>query len=141
MKNKRLTLILVLSLSMNAAFLLVTGYGWYYGNRPTPEICHFTGKEIHFYQELGLTPAQLAAMKPLADRFHQNLDLLSSDMKAHKETMIRLLENHDVSLAETGNVRREMAAIQNRIQQAVIDHVLDVKKILDPEQQNHFFNR
>lgn len=140
MKNKRLALILVLSLSMNTAFLAVTGYGWYYGNRPAAEGCHLTGKEDHFYQELGLTPAQLAAVKPLADQFHQSLSLLSTDMGTLKENMIGLLENHDGSWAQIENVRRDMAAIQDRIQQTVINHVLDVKKILDPAQQDRFFD-
>jgi Spy/CpxP family protein refolding chaperone len=140
MKNKRLTLILVLSLSMNAAFLGVTGYGWYSGNRPAAEICHLSGKEDHFYQELGLTPAQLAAMQPLADQFHQSLDLLSTDMGTQKESMVRLLENHDGSSAQIEDVRRDMAVIQDRIQQTVINHVLDVKKILDLAQQNRFFH-
>nr|NJM02656.1 periplasmic heavy metal sensor [Desulfobacula sp.] len=140
MKNKRLTLVLVLSLSMNAAFLAVTGHGWYHGNHPAPEICHLTGKEDHLYRELGLTQAQLAVVKPLADQFHQSLDLLSSDMGTLKKTMMDLLENHDGSWAEIENARRDMAAVQDSIQQTVINHVLDLRKILAPDQQKRFFD-
>ena len=36
--------------------------------------------------------------------------------------------------------RREMAGIQDEIQREVITHITELRKILDPEQQQRFFD-
>jgi Spy/CpxP family protein refolding chaperone len=38
------------------------------------------------------------------------------------------------------NLRKEMAGIQDEIQKEVITHITELKKILAPDQQEHFFN-
>jgi Spy/CpxP family protein refolding chaperone len=38
------------------------------------------------------------------------------------------------------NLRKEMAGIQDEIQKDVITHITELKKILDPDQQQRFFN-
>jgi Spy/CpxP family protein refolding chaperone len=38
------------------------------------------------------------------------------------------------------NLRKEMAAIQDDIQKEVIVHIIESKKILDPNQQQRFFD-
>lgn len=139
MKTRWMTLILVLSLAVNAGFLSVIGYGFYDGKAPE-NTGDSTGKQTHFFQVLELTQAQLSAMEPLADTFHQNLGQLYADMEIKKESMIRLLKSHDGSKADIEAARRDMADIQDRVQQTVIGHVLDVKKILEPNQQKRFFD-
>jgi hypothetical protein len=54
--------------------------------------------------------------------------------------MINLLGGEGVSPTRIEAQRMEMAAIQNSIQKTVIDHVLDVKQILDSGQQKRFFD-
>ena len=38
------------------------------------------------------------------------------------------------------NLRKEMAGIQDEIQREVIAHIMESKKILDPNQQQRFFD-
>jgi Spy/CpxP family protein refolding chaperone len=78
-------------------------------------------------------------MNPLANTFHKRLKSLHSDMAAKKNAMINLLSGEKVSPARIEEIRKEMAAIQDRIQKVVIAHVLDVKEILNPIQRNRFF--
>jgi Spy/CpxP family protein refolding chaperone len=140
MQNRWMAMILVLSLAMNTAVLTVAGYKYYKRNRDLSEATlHSQERNYHFYEKLGLTPVQLAKMNPMANTFHKNLKSLHSDMEAKKNAMINLLSGEEVSPARIEEIRKEMAAIQGRIQKVVIAHVLDVKEILNPIQRKRFF--
>jgi Spy/CpxP family protein refolding chaperone len=140
MQNRWMAMILVLSLAMNTAVLTVAGYKYYKRNRDLSEATlHSQERNYHFYEKLGLTPVQLAKMNPMANTFHKNLKSLHSDMEAKKNAMINLLSGEKVSPARIEEIRKEMAAIQGRIQKVVIAHVLDVKEILNPIQRKRFF--
>ena len=140
MKNKWIVMILVLSLSMNAAVLIVAGYN-YFGksSQPTKTVGYSHNKEHHFYKVLELSTIQLEKMTPLADSFHDRLKNLHSKMVEKKDAMIDLLGSESESPTQIEALRKEMAAIQDSIQKTVIAHVLDVKNILDSSQRKRFF--
>ncbi len=141
MKNKWIAMILVLSLAMNAAVLAAAGYGYYHNrSRPTAAGGQSPEGDHHFYEMLGLTPAQLEKMTPMAASFHERLKSLHSGMDKKKAAMIGLLAGESVALNRIEALRKEMAAIQDEIQKTVIAHVLDVKAVLDPDQQERFFD-
>jgi Spy/CpxP family protein refolding chaperone len=141
MRNRWVTMILVLSLAMNAAVLAVAGYGSYHNNsQPTTAAGHSPEGDHHFYEKLGLTPAQLAKMTPMAAAFHESLKSLRSEMDEKKDAMISLLGGEDVAPTRIEALRKEMAAIQDGIQKTVIAHVVDVKEILDCSQRERFFD-
>ena len=140
MKSKWLTVVLVLSLAINAGVFLSMGYH-YYVNASTSSTapCPMSPGDSHLYQSLGLSNAQLAKIDPLAQKFHGRLAELGAVMEEKKETFITLLqENSDPVKIE--NLRKEMAGIQDEIQKEVITHITELKKILDPDQQQRFFN-
>ncbi len=78
-------------------------------------------------------------MEPVAQKFHARLGELAALMEQKKETLIALLEK-DSDAASIENLRKEMAGIQDEIQREVITHIMESKKILDPDQQQRFFN-
>jgi hypothetical protein len=85
MKNKWIAMILVLSLAMNTAVLAVAGYKYYDRNRrPSTAPLHSPERDYHFYEELGLTPGQLAKMTPMANTFHKSLKSLHFHMERVK---------------------------------------------------------
>jgi Spy/CpxP family protein refolding chaperone len=93
----------------------------------------------HLYQSLGLSKVQLSKMEPLAQKFHGRLAELGAAMEEKKEVLVTLLqENSDPVKIE--NLRKEMAGIQDEIQKEVITHITELKKILDPNQQQRFFD-
>jgi Spy/CpxP family protein refolding chaperone len=141
MRNRWVTMILILSLAINAAVLAVAGYN-YFGSssQPTSAAGHSPEGDHHFYEKLGLTPAQMAKMTPVATTFHESLINLHSEMDEKKDAMISLLGGEDVASARIEALRIEMAAIQDDIQKTVIAHVHDVKEILDPNQRERFFD-
>jgi len=140
MKNRWIAMILVLSLAMNTAVLAVAGYQYFDRNRrPSAATLHSSERDYHFYEKLGLTPAQLAKMAPMANTFHKSLKSLHSDMEAKKSAMINLLSDENVSPVKIEEMRKEMATIQDGIQKIVIAHIHDVKAVLNASQRKRFF--
>jgi len=140
MRSKWLTLILILSLAINAGVLVSMGYN-YYVNASTPSSapCPMSPGDSHLYQSLGLSNLQLAKMEPLAQKFHGRLAELGAAMEKKKETLIALLQK-DGDPESIENLRKEMAGIQDEIQKEVIMHITKLKKILNPDQQQRFFD-
>jgi len=140
-KNRRLVMILVLSLAVNTAALAVGGYNWYCGRHLASTALHPPDKmDHHFYQVLGLTPTQLTKMDPMAETFHSRLESFHSDMAGKKDQMVNLLSRKNSASRQIEKLREEMAVIQDSIQKWVILHVLEVKAILDLDQQERFFD-
>jgi len=140
MRPKWLVLILILSLAINAGVLVSMGYH-YYVNASTPSSapCPMSPGDSHLYQSLGLSKVQLSKMEPLAQRFHARLAELGTLMERKKETLTGLLQK-DSDPASIENLRKEMAGVQDEIQKEVIVHIMESKKILDPNQQQRFFD-
>jgi len=140
MKSKWLTIVLILSLAINAGVLASMGYH-YYVNASTPSSapCPMSPGDSHLYQSLGLSNVQLAKIDPLAQKFHGRIAELGAAMEEKKEALLTLLQiNSDP--VKTDNLRKEMAGIQDEIQKEVITHITELKKILDPDQQQRFFD-
>ena len=140
MKQKWLTLVLVLSLAINAGVFVSVGYH-YYVNASTLSSapCPMSPGDSHLYQSLGLSKVQLSKMEPLAQKFHARLAELGVLMEEKKKSLTDLLQK-DSDPTNIENLRKEMAAIQDDIQKEVIVHIIESKKILDPNQQQRFFD-
>jgi Spy/CpxP family protein refolding chaperone len=78
-------------------------------------------------------------MEPIAQKFHARLGELATLMEQKKETLIALLQKDD-DPASIESLRKEMAGIQDEIQKEVITHIMESKQILDPNQQQRFFD-
>jgi Spy/CpxP family protein refolding chaperone len=140
MRSKWLILILILSLAINLAVLATVGYHYYRNVSTAPSApCPMSPGDSHLYQSLGLSNVQLAKMEPLAQSFHGRLAELGARMEEKKETLTNLLQK-DSNPASIENLRKEMAGIQDEIQKEVIIHIIESKKILDPNQQQRFFD-
>ena len=140
MRSKWLILILILSLAINLAVLATVGYHYYRNVSTAPSApCPMSPGDSHLYQSLGLSNVQLAKMEPLAQSFHERLAELGARMEEKKETLTNFLQK-DSDPASIENLRKEMAGIQDEIQKEVIIHIMESKKILDPNQQQRFFD-
>jgi len=141
MQNRWISMVLIASVAMNAAFVAIAGYG-YFHNRSL--LCSRMGrpfdKDHHFFEVLALTPTQLQKITPLAESFHAQLNRLHAEMGIKKEAMLGVLRDETAADDRIEALRREMAAIQERIQKTVIAHIFDVKAILDAAQQERFFS-
>ena len=132
--------VLIFSLALNVAFLAISGYRFYRYSCVAPSThVPFPTMNRHLYQTLGLSNSQLKKMEPIAHAFHARLEKLSREMQSKRGLLMNLLSREDVDPGNIEGLRKDMARIQNRIQRAVISHILEVKKILKPEQKERFF--
>jgi hypothetical protein len=140
MRSKWLTVVLVLSLAVNAGVVITMGYHYYLGAPVAPmEPCPMSPGDSHLYQSLGLSDLQLSRMEPLARSFHARLAELGAVMERKKELLIDLLQKESDPVG-IEKLRNEMARIQDEIQNEVIVHIAETKKILDPKQQERLFD-
>ena len=140
MRSKWLTVVLFLSLAINAGVLATMGYHYYHNASLTSSApCPLSPGDSHLYQSLGLSNLQLSKMEPLAKKFHGRLAELGVLMEEKKETLTDLLQK-DSDPASIEALRKEMAGIQDEIQREVISHIIETKKILDAKQQERFFD-
>jgi Spy/CpxP family protein refolding chaperone len=141
MRSKWLTVVLVLSLAVNAGVLATMGYQYYCDTSSTASSpCPMSPGDSHLYKSLGLSDVQLSKMDPLAREFHGRLAKLGTDMEEKRESLVTLLSQEDVDPGKIEGLRKEMAGIQDQIQNEVIVHITETKKILDPKQQQRLFD-
>ena len=140
MRSKWFTVILVLSLAVNAGVLTTMGYHYFLSAPAAPmEPCPISPEDSHLYRSLGLSDLQSSKMEHLARSFHGRLAELGATMEGNKERLIDLLQK-DSNPVTIEKLRNEMAAIQDEIQNDVIVHITETKKILDPKQQQRLFD-
>ena len=140
MKSRLLIIVLFLSLAVNAGVLGAMGYHYYSyatGTSPTAP-CPLSPGDGYLYQSLGLSPAQLAKMEPLARKFHGQLAELGTVMEGKKGQLVDSLQK-GADPTRIENLQKEMAGLQGEIQKEVIAHIMETKKMLNTQQQEHFF--
>jgi len=140
MKNRWMGLLLILSLTINMAVIVVVGYKYYHhGQHALPVAGLETGKSHHFFHVLGLSKSQMAEMEPMAALFHNRLTKLHSTMEIKKDLLFKLLSQRDVTYSQAEQLQKQIAVTQDNIQRMVISHLLDIKMILNENQQKQFF--
>ena len=139
MKSRLLTIVLFLSLAVNAGVLGAMGYHYYHYASGMPAApCPLSPEDGYLYQSLGLSESQLAKMEALARKFHSRLAELGTIMEGKKGQLVDSLQK-DANPARIENLQKEMAGIQGEIQKEVIAHIMETKKVLNTQQQEHFF--
>jgi len=140
MKGKIWISVLVLSLSMNIGIATMFGLRFVQTKKADlSQKCPFSSNDTHLYTLLGLTPEQQAEITPLARDFHEHIGKLSSEIHQKRNSMIAMMEQDPVDMDQVNLLRKEMQSIQFTLQQQVFEHILKMKQMLKPEQQEVFF--
>jgi hypothetical protein len=139
MKGKLLIVVLTLSLAVNASAVATIGYHYWRNTCITPSApCPLSPEDQHPYQNLGLSPGQLAKMASLAQSFHGRLNELESAVATKRNIMIDLLGEDVIDLPRTEAIRKEIAGYQDEIQKEVIAHIAESKRVMNRDQQKRF---
>jgi hypothetical protein len=139
MKGKLLMVVLTLSLVVNASAVATIGYHYWRNACFTPSgPCPLNQEDHYLYQDLGLSPEQLAKMASLADSFHRRLNELEAGIEAKKNLLIDSLGEKEIDMPRTEAIRKEIAAFQDEVQKEVIVHIAESKKIMTSDQQKRF---
>jgi len=129
--------LLIFSLALNAAVIGAVGCNHFTQPPPSFSLPCEIG-DGHLYQRLGLTDSQLQQIQPLAHEFHSRIADMKSSMESKKDRLLYLL-SREQDPEKLKELQTQMAAVQQILQNTVIDHITQIKKVLDEKQQERFF--
>jgi Spy/CpxP family protein refolding chaperone len=140
MKDKLLRFILVISLLLNVSLIVSAGYTYYTQTRlrDTP-VCYGIGGRC-FFEELSLTPGQKKIIGEKAATFHWSLDAKRREISSLHFSLLTLMraEHPDISAIET--VINRINGLQGDVQKMAMHHMLEMKVLLNKEQQKKFLD-
>jgi Spy/CpxP family protein refolding chaperone len=142
-KRKLLVGALLLLTVANVTGLLTMGYCRYrhacqMGGPGGPGVADIMGQPGFMHRELGLSDEQAAQWKSLREKFQTNLARLRPALQAKRVELVQLVAAPEPDRARIDAVAAEIQALQAELQKECIQHLLDEKKILNPEQQRKF---
>lgn len=128
------------SLAMNLGVAAMFGQR-FFKTRPVNNSigCPIISNDDRLHALLGLSPAQLTAMKPLARDFHENIDKISSEIHAKRDRMMSMMEDDDVDMVKANQTRQDILSLQATLQQTVFEHILHMKQLLNENQKKLLF--
>jgi Spy/CpxP family protein refolding chaperone len=138
MKNKILTVILILSLGLNLGVLVTFSRHWLNRrefNKGPGESSWFKRK---MQKELKLTDAQVALMEQDRKNVDQEIRSIRGELKRKRAELFTLLEANPVDSAKVDKLIDAISLLQARIEKTVVNHLATMKKNLTPEQQQRF---
>jgi septal ring factor EnvC (AmiA/AmiB activator) len=91
-------------------------------------------------QELSLSAEQVVKFQGFRKAFHSELDSLTAQQNGLRRQLIQELGSATPSRERLSEINGRINRLQIEAQERVIDHLLDVKAILNPEQQTKFLS-
>lgn len=145
MKNNVLKFVLVLSLLLNTSLLASAGYTHYKQSRPRPfplgtAVQHSTDGTHHLFEELSLSPDQLTAMQQRALTFHADLEKKAQEVERKRRYLVAVMGAGVLDEKAIDSTIGEISRLQEEIQRMAVSHMLEVKSMLDNNQQKKFFD-
>ena len=127
--------LICLSIVLNVFFI-----GAYVAHRLSPSTGAAPGPASEMpYEALGLSARQRAAFEAERVRFHSQLLQTQEAIRSKQKELIRLLSIKNPDRAAISAQQQEILSLQDRLQNSVIAHLLEVSAPLDTMQRHHFF--
>ena len=141
MKDKLLRFILVISLLLNVSLIVSAAYTYYsrMQQRNTP-VCYGIGGKC-FFEEPSLTPDQKKIIGEKAATFHESLNVKRREISNLHISLLTLMraDHPDIRAIET--IINRINGLQEDVQKMAVRHMLEVKALLNREQQKRFLDR
>lgn len=130
-------LLLIASLAFNA------GFGTTYGVRALGHRFDGAAAVRHpgphgLHQRLGLNPQQRVDIEASGERLFAQMDEIRREMRLEHEALVGIITAAQTDHAALARHLEKVGAMRNRIQQHVVEHFLEVKELLGPEQIESF---
>jgi Spy/CpxP family protein refolding chaperone len=141
MNNKIMRFALVISLLFNFSMLISAGYSYYKQSRHTiPLFCSQASKSGHLIESISLKPEQQEAIKAKAHAFHSSIEAARERTVSKHIELLSLLRSDSPDPETINRKIAEIGSLQGNIQKIAAAHMLEVKVLLDHEQQDKFFD-
>ncbi|MFQ5805435.1 MAG: Spy/CpxP family protein refolding chaperone [Phycisphaerae bacterium] len=130
-------LLLIISLAFNA------GFGTTFGVRTYRHYCrgggHGGGTSLgSLHEKLNLTPEQEARMNAAREELLQEVDELRRELSVETEALAELVTAPEPDRAAIAAQLGNVASLREQIQQRVVEHFLELKRLLGPDQREGF---
>lgn len=93
----------------------------------------------HMKRELALSQEQTAQLQVYRTTFHAELDSLSLQLVNKKKELTQALWQEQLDTARINIIVNDIGHVQNNAQKKVVAHLLTVKSMLNPDQQQKFY--
>jgi Spy/CpxP family protein refolding chaperone len=142
MKNKTLKLIFVISLILNISVLASAGYTHYKQTRHRPLQMGYELQKgsSHLFEELALKPEQLSAFQEKALPFHAGMAKKRQEVDRLRASLFGLMRADNPDRIEIEATIAQINRAQEEMQKMVVAHMLQLKSMLDKEQQKKFLD-
>jgi Spy/CpxP family protein refolding chaperone len=141
MKNSLLKFALAASLILNLTVFATAGYHYYQQSRswmsPFGKVME---KDRFLFEELSLTPDQLAAMKSKAIPFRAEIDRRRQEIDAKRKELVTLMRHQNPDTKAIDATIKAISGKQEEMQRVIASHMLEMKSFLDRGQQQKFFD-
>ncbi len=136
MNSKTKTLLILLSVTLNVAFIA----GW-----SIRAVCAASGGTpsagpATLQQQLDLTPSQWRQIGPLLEDYQKASSTIMHQVTQRRRELLDLLAASQPDLQRIQEKQREIQTGQRQCQDLTITHVLAEKQILTPAQQEKYFD-
>ncbi len=91
-------------------------------------------------RELSLSREQEEQLLENRSDFHSRIDALYVQLQEERINLVEALRNEESDYGELMDIIKRINAYQVQAQEQVVEHLLEVKNILKPEQQDIFFS-
>ncbi|MDD5258763.1 MAG: Spy/CpxP family protein refolding chaperone [bacterium] len=138
MKNKVLTVILVLSLGLNLGVVATFSRHWLIRRdfKKGPGENNWFKKKIK--KELNLTNTQVEFMEQDRKNINQEIKSAREELKRKRAELFALLDTDPVDSVKVDKLIDAISSLQAKIEKTIVGHLVTMKKNLTPEQQRKF---
>ena len=139
MKIKIFTYVVFILLVINMTALGVMVYNrWFEPETSCPSDKPGKGF-VRLKRELSLSTEQEKNLLAYRKNFHSIIDSISLKMQEERRLLVAELTQEDPDIDQLKKTVERINLFQLEAQRKVVEHLLEVKKMLEPEQQEKFF--
>ena len=139
--NALLKFALIASLILNLTVLATVGYVYYERSGYWVSPFGTTMKRDRFlFEELSLRPEQMKSMKARAMLFRAEIDRRREAIVIKRKELIALMRADKPDQKAIEVVIEGISGMQSDMQHGIVDHMLEEKALLEPEQQKKFLD-
>lgn len=99
------------------------------------------GKRQQFYKDLNLTQEQKKALEENKNKNREQMKTLFAGMKEKKALIREELQKDELNMEKINQVQNELKALQTQMIDHRLEGILEVRKILTPEQFKKFLTK
>ncbi len=139
-KGRWIWLVLIGSLALNAGVGATFGVRSYrrFGHEERHDGRGRRDHSMRLMEQLNLTPEQTKQVEASRTRMKENIDQLRSELKGESEASADLMAAVETDAEAIDAQLSKLAGGRQQMLHAIVEHYLDVKAVLAPEQQEEF---